>query len=161
MAQLPFRTQPVDAGFFETAPLRLQERFDIARPAADIWAELTADDTLGWCRILNEVLWTSPRPFGIGTTRWVKSLHGVTNLDEYFFRWEEGRRKSFYVARTNSPLFRRFAEDYLVEPTGETSCSFTWTIAAEPRALARVGGPLNRAILRTLLDDTRRHFATS
>lgn len=46
-------------------------------------------------------------------------------LSERFFRWEEGRRQSFYVLKASSPLYRCFAEDYLVEPTSETSCRFT------------------------------------
>ena len=149
---------PVDAGFFESAPERLVGRFEIARPAAEVWAELTSDHPLEWCKAIDDITWTTPRPFGEGTTRTVKSLKGASVFEERFFRWEEGRRKSFYVERTSNPMVRRFAEDYLVEPTGESSCTFTWVVAFESRPWARPFGPVNRRILGSLFRDTREHF---
>ena len=153
-----FTTQPVDESFFDTAPVRLSEAFDIPRPAAQVWTDLTSDRPLAWCRLLQSVTWTSPRPFGVGTTRTVRSLRGASVIKEHFFRWEEGRRKSFFVLEESFPLFRRFAEDYLVEPTSETSCRFTWTIAYEPRPAARIANPGNRLLLGTLLGDTRKRY---
>ena len=57
--------------------------FEIAQSAEKVWGELTADDALHWCRILDDVRWTSPRPFGVGTTREVKSLRGADVLREH------------------------------------------------------------------------------
>lgn len=156
-----FKCKPVDERFFETAPMRLRGGFEIPRPAAAVWGELTADDALHWCRILQDVSWTSPRPFGVGTTREVKALWGANMLREHYFLWEEGRRHSFYAAESSGPLFRALAEDYLVEPRGAEACRFTWTIAVEPTAVGRAGTPLNRAILKTLFTDTARHYGLS
>lgn len=153
-----FKAEPVDATFFETAPMRLRGKFNIPRPAPEVWAELTEDDPLAWCRILQSVTWTSPRPFGVGTTREARALGGANILKEEFFRWEEGRQKSFFVLESTSPMFRRFAEDYLVEPTGEGSCRFVWTIAAEPKPAARLLTPGNKLILKTLFTDTAKHY---
>lgn len=138
--------------------MRLRGAFEIARPAPTVWAELTADDALHWCRILQDVRWTSPRPFGVGTTREVKALWGANLLREHYFRWEEGYRHSFYAVESSGPLFKALAEDYLVEPRDEDACRFTWTIAVEPSAIGRAGTPVNRAILKTLLTDTARHY---
>jgi hypothetical protein len=138
--------------------MRLRAGFEIATPAAKVWDELCADNALHWCRILNDVRWTSPRPFGVGTTREVKALGGANKLREHYFRWEEGRRHSFYVKETTSPLFKALAEDYLVEPKSETTCRFTWTIAVELSAVGKPGKPVNRAILKTLFTDTARHY---
>ena len=160
MARLWFPTHPVDEHFFDAAPFRLAETFDIPRSAERVWAELTGENPLSWCRLLSKVTWTSPRPFGVGTTRTVQTVANAGVLEEYFFRWEEGRRKSFYVLEATVPLFRRFAEDYLVEPSGEDSCRFTWTIAVQPRAGTRPTNPVNRLVLSTLFSDTRRHYAT-
>lgn len=153
-----FPTQPVEEWFFETAPMRLAEVFEISRPAAQVWDELTAENTLSWCKLLRSVTWTSPRPFGVGTTRTARTIANATVLNEHYFRWEEGRRQSFYVLESNLPLFRRLAEDYLVEPTSETACRFTWTIAIEPYAVTRPANPVNRLVLSTLFRDTRRHY---
>jgi Polyketide cyclase / dehydrase and lipid transport len=138
--------------------MRLHAGFEIARPAAEVWADLTADGALHWCRILQDVHWTSPRPFGVGTTREVKALWGANLLREHYFRWDEGHRHSFYAVESSGPLFRALAEDYLVEPRGADACRFTWTIAAEPSAVGRAGTPVNRAILKTLFTDTARHY---
>jgi hypothetical protein len=160
--ELPwFRCEPVDESFFETAPVRMSAAFEVPKPAAEVWGELTGDDTLHWCRILQRVSWTSPRPFGVGTTREVKALWGGTFFREHYFRWEEGRQHSFYVVESTAPLARRFAEDYLVEPRGEDACRFTWTIAFEPKTLAIPGVPVNKALLRTLYSDTRDHYGLS
>jgi hypothetical protein len=56
------------------------------------------------------------------------------------------------------PLFRRLAEDYVVEPDGPGRCRFTWTAAVEPTRLGRAGGPVNGILFRRLFADTRRHF---
>jgi hypothetical protein len=153
-----FPTQPAEETFFDIAPLRLSEAFDVPRTAADLWADLTADNPLSWCRLLRSITWTTPRPFGVGTTRTARTVGNAIVLNEYFFRWEDGRRKSFSVLESNVPLFRRFAEDYLVEPTSETTCRFTWTIAVEPHPAARPSNPVNRLLLSTLLRDTRRQL---
>jgi hypothetical protein len=153
-----FPTRPVEETFFDTAPFRVTAAFEIPRPAAEVWADLTAENPLSWCRILRDITWTSPRPFGVGTTRTARSIGNVNVINERFFRWEDGRRQSFFALETSVPLFRRFAEDYLVEPTSETSCRFTWTIASEPKPAARIANPGNRVLLGTLFRDTRKHY---
>jgi hypothetical protein len=153
-----FSCTPVDESFFETAPLRLRAGFDIPRPASVVWGELCADDALHWCRILSDIRWTSPRPFGVGTTREVKALMRTTILREHYFLWEDGRRHCFHVTETTSPLFKALAEDYTVEPRGADTCRFTWKVAAELTAIGRPGTSINRAILKTLFTDTARHY---
>jgi hypothetical protein len=153
-----FPTHSVEATFFDTAPFRLREAFDIPRSAAQVWADLTTESPLSWCRMLRDVTWTSPPPFGVGTTRTARSIGNVSVIDERFFRWEEGRQQSFFAVKASVPLFRRFAEDYLVEPTSKTSCRFTWTIAIEPRPAARIANPGNRLLFGTLFRDTRKFY---
>lgn len=150
--------RPVDGQFFDTAPIQLREAFDIARPAWQVWADLTDSNPLSWCRILQSITWTSPPPYGVGTTRTARALAGASVLNERFFRWEEGTRQSFYVVDASTPLFKRFAEDYRLEPTSDTSCQLTWTIAIEPQAVARIANPGNRMVLTTLFRDTRKHY---
>jgi hypothetical protein len=153
-----FKCRPVDETFFSTAPMRLRAGFEIPRPAAAVWDELTGEHPLHWCRILDDVRWTSERPFGVGTTREVNALRGANKLREHYFLWEEGRRHSFYVVETTAPIITSLAEDYLVEPKGADACRFTWTIAVAPSALGRPGTPVNRALLKTLFTDTARHY---
>ena len=153
-----FACSPVEVGFFESAPVRLSDSLEVRLPAAQVWAELAGDDPLFWCRALKDVRWTSPRPFGVGTTRTVRTRGSLSVFYEHFFRWEEGRQMSFYVLQSRLPGFRRFAEDYLVEPVSEDACRFTWTIAFEPQPAARLMTARNRVLLATVFRDTRRHY---
>jgi hypothetical protein len=153
-----FKLEAVDAGFFDAAPWRYVDNFDIGLPASEVWSELVADGALSFCRSLRGARWTSPRPFGVGTTRRMPALFGALVVDEIYFRWEEGRRQSFYVERASLPMFRRFAEDYLVEETTPRTSRLTWTLALDPTPLGRSGKPLNSLIVNGLFNDTRRHF---
>jgi len=152
-----FTLEPVDERFFTSAPSRYADAFAIARPADEVWRELVSDNPLNWCRGLS-IRWTSERPFGVGTTREAKVLGGATKIQERYFIWEADHRKAFYVTDANVPVFRRFAEDYVVEPDGPGRCRFTWTVALEPTWAGRAGGPLNSLLFRQLFAETRRHF---
>lgn len=149
--------EPTDEGFLTSAPSRYSETFAIARPATEIWSELVSDKPLRWCRIL-AVNWTSERPYDVGTTRQAKVFGGAMKLQEHFFIWEEGHRYAFYATEANLPVFRRLAEDYVVEPDGPNRCRFTWTFAVEPTPLGRPGTPMNGLIFKRLFAETRRHF---
>ena len=158
-----FDARPVDdARFFDAAPVRLAARLAIPRPAASVWADLTGEDTLDWCRVIDAITWTSDRPFGVGTTREVSSLKGAVGFRERYFLWEEGRRKAFTVLEASAPLVTAFAEDYLLEPSADgATCTFTWTVAYEPSALGRPGDPVNRRLLSSMFKDTRRHYGAT
>jgi len=148
--------QLTDESFLTTAPSRFSETFEIARPAADVWAELINDTPLDWCRALS-IKWTSPRPFGIGTTRTAKVL-GALMVKERYFIWEEGHRKTFCITESSLPVFNRVAEDYVVEPLAPDRSRFTWTLAMEPKGIAKIG-PGNKLLVNSLFKDTRKHFS--
>lgn len=150
----------VDESYFDRAPQRYSRTWSIAQPAEAVWAELTGDRPLHWCRGLT-IAWTSPRPFAVGTTRSAKVLGGVMSGDERFFVWEEGRRYSFHFTRGNLPVFESLAEDYRVEPDGEDRCRFTWTVALTPTRLGAAGGPLNKALFNGFFRDTGRYFGAA
>ncbi|MFE2754112.1 SRPBCC family protein [Actinosynnema sp. NPDC059335] len=148
------RLEPFEVGFFESAPQRHSYVLDLPVSPERVWRGLTASNPLWWCRLLSSSEYTSPRPFGVGTTRRTSVL-GVLRLHERFIRWEEGRRQSFAADRASLPVFRRFGEDYLVE-RADGGSRLTWTFAYEPAL--KVGGRLNEVVFRSLVADTRRHF---
>jgi hypothetical protein len=136
-----FACRPVDASFFSTAPLRFVHSCEVAASPAALFAQL--EDPASWpqwFKGIRQVVWTSPKPFGVGTTRTVVLDSGT--VDEYFFVWESGRRFSFFVSGQSVPLFRALAEDYLIEPLGEQRLRFTYTVAIDPGLLLRLGGKL-------------------
>ena len=146
-----------DEAFLSSAPSRFVEAFEVALPAERVWAELTRDGTLDWCRGLR-IEWSSPRPFGVGTERRARLLGPLLRVDERYFVWEEGRRMAFFVTDVRPPAYRRSAEDYLVESLGPDRSRFTWTIAFELTWLGRLNSPFTAWIIRRMFADTRHHL---
>jgi hypothetical protein len=145
-----------DEAFLASAPSRFVETIEIGLPADTVWAELTRDGTLDWCRGL-AITWLSPRPFGVGTQRQAKLLSVLTVQEEYFI-WEAGHRMAFFVTAVRPAAYRRSAEDYLVEALAPDQCRFTWTLAFELTLLGKLNSPLTALIIRRMFTDTRRHF---
>ena len=155
--------ESADADFFQSAPhvFTYQKRF--AASPAQVWEQLTSDASIAaWGPATKEVNWTSPRPFGVGTTREVVALGGATTMRERYFRWEEGSRHSFAAYESTIPLFKRFAEDYIVEADGDDTL-FTWVVAIEPKdALAlpfKVIAPAIKAAFGRIPSDGQRFWA--
>lgn len=145
-----FDMAEVDASVFTKAPHVDVRVMDLAASADEVWGGLTEPRPVGWCRRLANGHYTSPTPYGVGTTREISAL-GVLKLRERFFEWDDAaRRHSFYVTDASLPLFEYFAEDYLVEPT-DGGCRFTWTFALKARrglsAPVSLSLPLNRRVL--------------
>lgn len=154
--------EPADADFLVSAPhvFRYEKRF--AATPERVWESLTSDESLSaWGLSVKKVTWTSPRPFGVGTTRDVVAPGGAT-MRERYFRWDEGRNHSFYVYESTIPLFRRFAEDYIVEADGDQTL-FTWVLALEPKKAAalpvKVLAPLLKAGFGRIPSGGQSYFA--
>lgn len=123
---------PVGDEFFTTAPVVSTNVIDVPVPIDELWAALEADDAVvGWGAGATGMRWTTARPFGIGTVREV-SIAGVAKVREEFYRWDAGKRMTFFVAESNRPGIRSFAEDYLVESTA-TGSRLTWIVAMQPK----------------------------
>ncbi|MEU1288188.1 SRPBCC family protein [Kitasatospora sp. NPDC005856] len=162
-----FTLERFDTSFFDTAPHRHRFRMDLPVTPASVWNGLAGPTPLSWCRGLAGGRYTSPAPHGVGTTRQITAL-GTLRLHEEFVHWQESedsRRHAFCVTRAGLPLYRRFGEDYLVEPLPSGGTRFTWTFAYEPNPLLRRPAALTdlpgAAFLRTLVADTKRHFGAA
>lgn len=113
-------------GTLPCAPRRLFEVFE--DPAAwDAWAGA-------------KVTWTSPRPFGVGTTRTV-GLGPITAYEEFLI-WDAGERLTFHFVAASSPCFAAFVEDYRVRDLGGGRCALEWSMAFELNGRASQLGPL-------------------
>ena len=151
-----------DENFLRAAKRRVVVDVTVARPAADVWAELTEDDPMSsYCRAISSITWTSERPFGVGTTRTTRVLGGLIRIDERYPAWDEGRRKVFVGVRTVPPVLLRVSEEYLVEPIDADHCRFRWTAVWEPTALGRPLGFVGRAVFESIARDIERHFGES
>jgi carbon monoxide dehydrogenase subunit G len=155
--------EPVDEGFFASAPHRYEFPIDLPVPPERVWESLQSDESVAaWGPAVRSLRWTSPRPFGVGTTREVALPLGVMTVRERFIVWDEGTRYAFCGYETNRGFYRRFAENYVIEPRSGGS-RLTWTIAIEPepryRRLVELGRPFNRLAFGQFARSARGYFA--
>lgn len=157
--------ESVDATFFATAPVLYRYPVKLAVPPERVWQSLASDRSVAdWGLGVRSLTWTSPRPFGVGTTREVVLPMSALRLREEFFRWDEGAGYSFAAVAADRALFTRFAENYEVEPD-RTGTLFTWTIALSPvPALARAMtsfAPVTKASFGQLARNAKKYFAAN
>jgi hypothetical protein len=154
--------KPQDDSIFETATYRHSYVMNLPVDADQVWAGLTADRPLEWCKMAKGH-YTSNRPFMVGTTRAVNAGFNTIKLRERFFIWDDvKRRHAFYVEQMNAPFLEIFAEDYQVTPTS-TGCEFIWRFAFEPRKgmklmFGLVDIPNKIILLDSFKRDTEKHF---
>lgn len=131
----------VDGTYFDAAPAGDKLRQSIPASAAATFRSFEdAEAWPQWLDAIDEVTWTTPQPFGVGTTREIKGRAGV--ISEYFFAWDNGRRMSFFFDRGPLRVVGAFAEDYELVPTGDDSCELVWRYAFECPGGYRVLQPL-------------------
>ncbi len=85
-----------------------------------------------WAPGIAKVEWTSPKPYGVGTTRTVTFVGGMEVYEE-FIAWERGKEMAFIFQGITQDVWWSFGEHYRVEDMGSGRCKLTWTVAYEPR----------------------------
>jgi uncharacterized protein YndB with AHSA1/START domain len=144
--------------FFERAPARYRATV-VARvtPEQVFEAFEDAEAWPAWALPITRVEWTSPRPFGVGTTRTVSMVAGMVGEEE-FVAWESPRRMSFRFTRSNIPEVRAFGEDYHVRALGDGRTEITWIMALEADGASRVLMPLTTPLMNAGLGFMLRRF---
>ncbi len=131
-----YECRAVDPTFFQTAPRRFSASVEVAASPDEIFTAF--EDAYAWtvwALPITNVCWTSPAPYGVGTTRTVSMTGGMVG-EEVFITWERGKAMAFRFTRSNIPTIAAFAEDYVVEPISEGRTRVTWTMAMEGKGLA-------------------------
>lgn len=151
--------RPVGLDYLESAPAVFTNSVDIALTPEELFDVLARADTWSrWASVITDVEYTSPAPYGVGTTRVVTMRGGIVG-DEEFLVWEPGRRLAFRFNASSTSTLSAFLEDYRIEPTG-SGCRLTWTLAQElsgpSKVLAPLTGPLCNLAFRRFLKNLQR-----
>ncbi len=104
---------------------------EIPVPAAHLFALLEEGPT--WCEffpVIRKIEWTSPQPFGEGTTRTVTVIGGI-RLDEVFWAWKPGSRMGFAITAAGNRALKGLVELYDVLPLDEQRCKLRWEMGME------------------------------
>jgi ribosome-associated toxin RatA of RatAB toxin-antitoxin module len=146
---MQFYCDPIELAYLDTAPYRIENQV-IVKASPERVFELFEDGNswVQWVDAIDRVEWTSPQPFGVGTTRTVR-LKALT-VYEKFIAWDRGKQLSFYFSSTSLPFARAFGEDYQLEPIDNGNTKITHIVGFEPHFLLKVIGPtLKRSMCTT------------
>ncbi|MBB5160447.1 hypothetical protein HNP02_000375 [Mycobacterium sp. AZCC_0083] len=111
-----YQCEHVDLDFIASAPFRFVSTVDLAITPEQLFEVLAdAESWPHWATLITKVVWTSPEPRSIGTTRTV-SMRGNIVGDEEFIAWEPFSHMAFRFNQSTSNALSAFAEDYRVVP---------------------------------------------
>jgi hypothetical protein len=140
---MKFSCRPVNLDFIERAPWRFENEVDLVGTPEAVF-DLFADGASWpkWFDGIRKVVWTTPDPKGVGTTRTVTLT--TTTVYEYFLAWERGHRFCFRFVAASLPLFKAGIEDYRLESLGERRTRFRYGVYLEPSWMGKALAPVVR-----------------
>jgi uncharacterized protein YndB with AHSA1/START domain len=134
-----FELRKESLGFLNRAPVVRVAEAVIAAPRDTVFGAIVEPRSWKhWFPGVREASYTTPPPYGAGTIR--EANVGGTRWVEELIDWEDPTRWAWTVLRTSVP--------------------FRWTLALEPRLLARLGAPLAGRMTSRLLRRAMANLAT-
>lgn len=113
-----------------------------------------------WALPITQVEWTSPKPYGLGTTRRVSMMGGLV-ADEVFIGWDYPKHMAFCFTESSQGLIESFAEDYQVSVLDNGKTRVQWTMAMTPKGFGKfsmaVSRPFMRISLQWMLNRFKKH----
>jgi hypothetical protein len=153
-----FELRKEGLGFLRRAPVVHVAEALIAAPRNAVFGAIA--EPRGWKHWfpgVREASYTTPPPFGVGTIR--EADVGGTRWVEELIEWEDPTRWAWTVLRTSLPFAQAQVELFeFMEAAGGTCVR--WTLALEPRLLARLGAPLAGRMIPRLLGHAMENLAT-
>jgi hypothetical protein len=158
-----FQLNDIDMDFFQTTRFRFPATVELACTPDQLFTVFEdAHAWTVWAGPIKHVEWTSPKPFGVGTTRTVTMAGGMQGFEE-FIAWERGKRMTFKFTHSNKDTTAAFGEDYVVTDLGNGRCRLDWIMAMEPKGASKyvLGAtkPLMGFMVQHLANNLRKYVA--
>ena len=151
-----FELRKEDLGFRQRAPIVHVADAELAVPRARVFAAF-ADPTTWplWFPSVREVSYSGPTPPGVGTIR--QALVGGTRWVEEMIAWDVDRCWAYSIVRSSVPMAWAKVEAFELEEARQGT-RVRWTLALEPRLLARLGSPFFPAVVDRLFARAMRNL---
>lgn len=148
-----FSLRPEDLAFVERAPVVVRAEVSVPASPAAVWrAFADAPAWVDWFTGMQDAHYTSPAPYGVGSTRSVRVMGLVA--DETILAFDPGKCFAFRVDATNAPLLRALVEVVTLEPDGaNTRVVYRQAFEAKPwlrPLLPLLRGQMERGLRRGL-----------
>jgi uncharacterized protein YndB with AHSA1/START domain len=144
-----FELRKEDLSFLGRAPVVHVAEAEVAAPRPVVFAALVDPRGWpGWFPGVREAFYASSPPHGVGTIR--EAYVNGTQWIEEMIAWDDDARWAWTVLRASVPLAVAQVESFELGDAGSRT-RVRWTLALEPRLLARLGGPLAAGTVRRLL----------
>jgi carbon monoxide dehydrogenase subunit G len=151
-----FAMRPEQLDFIDRAPMVQRVEAALASAPDAVFAALA--DAEGWARWFPGVraAWYATAPqHGVGAIR--ESDVSGTHWVERMIVWDEPSRWAWTVTAASVPFATAQVESFELYPT-PTGTAVRWTIALEPRLLARLGRPWMQRTTAALFQRAMRHL---
>lgn len=162
MSKARHECKKIDLDFFTNAPIRIVSEIDLpCSPESLFRCFNDAEAWSRWVDVIKKVEWTSPRPFGVGTTRNVEMPGGMVAYEE-FLAWDEPRHMAFRFNQFTQKFVNAFGEDYQVTDLGNDRCRLVWTVGIDPKGpgalVSLVLKPFLKGNLRSITKDLKKYM---
>jgi carbon monoxide dehydrogenase subunit G len=144
-----FEMRRENMGFVDRAPVVHAAEARLGASRADVFRALV--DPGGWPEWfpgVRSVSYQTPAPYGVGTVR-VADVGGTRWIEE-IIAWDGDRRWAWTVVRASVPLATAQVEAFDLADDGDRT-RIQWTLALEPRLIARLGAPFMGGSISRLL----------
>lgn len=139
------KTDPVDLSFLESAPLHIRCERVVNAPPEAVWKVLVdAEGMPKWFPDAVKCEWTSPAPYGVGSTRTFTQTNNQTQ--ERYLAWEENRRQVYATEAIKLPVVSQLLEEMKLTPVEGAKTRVEFTCAFRPTLFAWLLVPVLKVI---------------
>ena len=151
-----FELRKETLAFIERAPVVHTVDAIVAAPRAAVFTMVVEPQTWStWFPGVRAASYPSGLPYGVGTIR--QAHVGRTHWVEEIIAWDAETRWAYTVLRSSVPMARAQVESFAFDDAaGGTRVA--WTLALEPRLLARLGAPLTARVVERLFHRAMRNL---
>ncbi len=128
-----YETAKVGLEYFQNAKYLFRSEITVRCTPEQMFASFEdADSWPAWAMPITKVEWTSPKPYGVGTTRSVSMLGNLVGHEE-FLLWKPCTEMAFRFNQVNKAnTIGSFGEHYHVTDLGNGTIKLVWTVGMEP-----------------------------